>query len=92
MTTGKRLKQSEEVLVKFLHRQDRATDKRVRVREEQSELNAKVVRVENRLERVEGKLGANTRKLPELLCDSKKYQQKNTAGLAHIVELIRVLK
>ena len=52
MTTDERFKQLEDVMVEMLRKQDRTVEELARVREGQSELNTKVVRVENRLERV----------------------------------------
>ena len=56
MTTDERFKQLEDVMVEMLRKQDRTVEELARMREGQSELNTKVVRVENHLDRVENRL------------------------------------
>ncbi len=92
MTTDERFKQLEEVMVEMLRKQDRTVEELARMREGQSELNTKVVRVENRMERVESKLDDVNRNVLELRRGTEKYQQETTAGLTEIIALIRGLK
>ncbi len=92
MITDERFKQLEKVMVEMLRKQDRTVEELAHMREGQSELNTKVVRLENRTERVEGKLEDVNRNVLELRRDTEKFQQETTAGLSLIVELIRGLK
>ena len=106
MTTDERFKQLEDVMVEMLRKQDRTVEELARMREGQSELNTKVVRVENHLDRVENRLGQvenrlerveekledTNRNVLELRRDTEKYQQETTAGLAQIITLIQGLK
>ena len=78
MTTDERFKQLEDVTVEMLRKQDRTVEELARMREGQSELNTKVVRVENRLEDINRNLQG--------------FQQETNAGLAQIIDLIRGLK
>lgn len=92
MTTDERFKQLEDVMVEMLRKQDRTVEELAHMREGQSELNTKVVRLENRVERVEGKLDDVNRNVLELRRDTEKYQQETSAGLTQIIDLIRGLK
>ncbi len=92
MTTDERFKQLEDVMVEMLRKQDRTVEELAHLREGQSELNTKVVRLENRMERVKGKLEDVSRNVLELRRDTEKYQYETTANLTQIVELIRGLK
>lgn len=103
MTTEERVKQLEDVMVEMLRKQDRTVEELAQLREGQSELNTKLVRIENRVERtdkrvegldkrverVEDKLQDQSRNIMELRRDVEKFQQEATASLNHIIDLIR---
>lgn len=92
MTTDERFKQLEDVMVEMLRKQDRTVEELARLREGQSELNTKVVRLENRTERVENKVDENTRNLLTLSRTVDNVQQEMNAGFTQIIDLIRGLK
>lgn len=92
MTTDERFKQLEDVMVEMLRKQDRTVEELARLREGQSELNTKVVRLENRTERVESKVDENTRNLLILSRTVDNVQQEMNAGFTQIIDLIRGLK
>ena len=92
MTTEERVKQLEDMMVEMLRKQDRAVEELAGLREGQSELNTKVVRLENRTDRLETKVDQANRNILSLSYSVETLQQETTVNFKQLTDLIRGLK
>ena len=76
----------------MLRKQDRTVEEMAGLREGQSELNTKVVRLENRMDRLETKVDQANRNILSLSYSVETLQQETTANFKQLTDLIRGLK
>ena len=92
MTTEGRVKQLEDMMVEMPRKQDRTVEELAGLREGQSELNTKVVRLENRTDHLETKVDEANRNILSLSYGVETLQQETTANFKQLIDLIRGLK